>query len=152
MARLAVLALVLLGLCISGCGASSGGNSSAAADQASAQTTTASKKATAKPTPAFMLATIQESGPPPHSLVASFQTALTHLKPVCRENGKRTAAEIDATNTLLEKAGVAWASELRVARGLEHAGSVLPGNARPTSCAALLAAYATFAEQPGATP
>src|SRR5438132_1610694 len=108
--RIAVT-VVAAGLLASACGSSS----TSAGSTPDHPTTT--KAHSSKPTPAYMLAAIQEGSRPAGDdpPVQRFQVTLARLRPVCRENTLKTATEIDATHSLLQKDGVP-ASELDIAR------------------------------------
>ena len=125
-------------LLIAGCGSSSSSSASSSA------TTPASPAAKA----AQQLATIQEGGTPSAGdpLVASFETALNDLQPVCTESPDKLASEIWASWQDLQKNNRPT-SLLHVARALDTVGGGLTSNAEPTNCAALLAAYLVTAEE-----
>jgi hypothetical protein len=81
----------------------------------------------------------------------AFESALNDLKPVCRENPDKLAAEIWASWQDLKKNNRPT-SLLHVAQALDTVGSGLTPNAEPTNCASLLAAYLVTAEAPGGQP
>jgi hypothetical protein len=170
--------VVAVGVALQGCGAStisstgppSGGTtgaatSSAPASHTAASTATVSSAATstaaASPastapdasTAAVQLASYQENSQSDghDALALSFQRSLDALKPLCRESSYRVAAESWATWKDLLKNGVN-VPLLHVVHALQTVGSGLPSNARPTDCAALLAAYDVEVESGSGKP
>jgi len=127
-----MLLVAVCSLAVAGCGSSSGSSSSTPQDP------------TAKA--AQDLASLEPGDDP-----SAFQTVLTDLRPVCREDPEKVASEIWASWQDLKKNNRPT-SLLHVAQALDTVGSGLTPNARPTNCASLLAAYLVTAEAPGGQP
>ena len=100
------------------------------------------------------LASLQEGGPPSSgdSLVQSFVSALTDLRPFCREGPEKLASEIYNAQQDLQK-NARPATLLRVAQSLVTliTGIHASGH-RSTDCASSLAVYLIAAEAPGGQP
>lgn len=154
-------ALVMLGVSIQGCGSTTSTGTQAAQPSTTTTTalvaqpstapsgpasqpsaTTSSAAGTVASAAAVQLASYQENSQaqPSDPLALAFQKALNALKPICRESSDRVAAESWASwkDLLKNNRNVPL---LQVVHDLQRLGGGLSSNARPTDCAALLAAY-----------